>query len=278
MRQRNGGNREDLPSMCSGCKGFYARGYKARHQVSCPANGANLMLPVVSISNVEMGMYSAYSDDFKALLGTLKLDAVGDYVKSDNIILMIGARSFKGLKRRKDKSLETKRFVRARMRLITRLYLQFHEEYCAQSEVVLSDQCKNAADLFRRETITVLGKVIDKLCDKCDDDIGANNLSITNQKSGLKISILNMLKLASNYMIGYYLIGNEDERSERVVQFLRVLKLMEDDLFADAYYDINYRKNVQERKPINLPDDDDVKKLLDELKVKIKCNMFNINI
>ena len=65
-------------------------------------------------------------------------------------------------------------------------------------------------------------------------------------------------------MLGFYLIGNKDEKSETVVQFLRVLKLVEDDLFADVYCDVNYRKNIKDRNPIHLPGNDDVRKLLEE--------------
>lgn len=41
---------------------------------------------------------------------------------------------------------------------------------------------------------------------------------------------------------------------------------MENELFGDSIYDINYRKNVQQRKPKNLPKNEDVQKLLQECK------------
>ena len=265
MRERKSDKDDEIPVMCSGCKGFFAPHYKARHQLICPTGGSNLMLPLVSLEKSQT--VEEFSDDFKSLLNTLQLDEIGNYVKSDQIVLMIGARSFGSLRRKKDKVMEAKKSVRARMRLIARIYLAFREVYGAQSAIKLTDECKNAADIFRRETITILGRAIDKICEKSnDDDDDENHTSIINQKSGLKINIFNVLKLASQFMIGYYLVENQDEKSNTVVQFLRVLKLFEEELFGDAYYDLNYRKNVKDRKPIHLPKDDDVKMLIDECK------------
>ena len=41
-----------------------------------------------------------------------------------------------------------------------------------------------------------------------------------------------------------------------------VFQNYQDDIFGDAYYCINYRKNVESRKPINLPVEEDVQKLI----------------
>ena len=79
------------------------------------------MLPVVSIEKCTA--IDKYCDEFKELLSKLLLDEIGDYVKTDEIILMIGARSFGAMKRKKDKIVEGKRTVRSRMRLLTRIYV-----------------------------------------------------------------------------------------------------------------------------------------------------------
>ena len=91
------------------------------------------------------------------------------------------------LKRKKDKKIESRRSVRARMRLTARLYLAFREEYGKQS-TVMTDKLDNAADMFRREVITILGSAINQLCQKSgsNDDHDANNSSVTDQKSGVK--------------------------------------------------------------------------------------------
>ena len=55
-----------------------------------------------------------------------------------------------------------------------------------------------------------------------------------------------------------------DARSQQPVEFLQVLKLYQDEIFGDAYYDLNYQRDVNLRKPVNLPKDDDIKMLMEE--------------
>ena len=50
------------------------------------------------------------------------------------------------------------------MRLLVRIYLQYRKNYKEQSEIQMTDMLHNAADMYRRETITTLGKSIDDFC------------------------------------------------------------------------------------------------------------------
>ena len=56
----------------------------------------------------------------------------------------------------------------------------------------------------------------------CDKEDGVDVTNVTNQKSGLKISILNLLKINGKYLIGFYLMNNEEQKSQRVQGFLQV--------------------------------------------------------
>ena len=210
MRERkNDKDQDELPLICSGCNGFFSRTYKARHQLICSAAGSNLMMPLVSVSSSLS--IDNYSDGFKSLLNTLRLDEVGDYIKTDKIVLMIGARSFGALKRRKDKITETLKSVRARMRLVARIYLSFREIYCKQLEVRLANQMNDASDMYRREVILILGQAINLISERNEKDV--NHISITGQKSGLKISILNLIKLSAKFLIGHFLMENLETNS-----------------------------------------------------------------
>ena len=84
-------------------KGFFAKSYKGRHQAKCPANGNNFMVPMVTME--ESAEYDNFSDDFKSLLGTSRMDNVEDYLKTDKIILMLGYRSLGAVKRKMDKKV-----------------------------------------------------------------------------------------------------------------------------------------------------------------------------
>ena len=124
--RRSNDNFVERPIMCPGCKGFFAKGYKSRHQLICPTAGSNIMLPIVSLD--ETHFVETYPKEFIELLNSLQLDEVGNYVKQDEIILMIGHRFFGGSKRKKDKIVGTVKTVGTRMRLTARLYLSFREQ------------------------------------------------------------------------------------------------------------------------------------------------------
>ena len=69
---------------------------------------------------------------------------------------------------------------------------------------------------------------------------------------------------------------NQDNNSKRATDFLQVLRLVEDEIFGDALYDINHRRNVKQKTPTNLPNNEDVQKLMDGCIEVIKSiNVFN---
>lgn len=59
-------------TMCSGCKGLFAKSYKSRHQLTCSGNSLNLIMPVISIENMEQLPEECF-EDFEAVLSTLHL-------------------------------------------------------------------------------------------------------------------------------------------------------------------------------------------------------------
>ncbi|XP_057292356.1 uncharacterized protein LOC130616083 [Hydractinia symbiolongicarpus] len=118
--------------------------------------------------------------------------------------------------------------------------------------------------MYRRETVIILGEAINTIVESSSGD--TERVSISGQKSGLKVSILNLLKSTSKFLTGHFLVQGSDVRAQRVSDFMQVLKLYENDFFGDAYYDLQYRKNVTLRKPVNLPEEDDVNMLMSESK------------
>ena len=155
------------------------------------------MLPIVTVESCKV--VENVCDEFKKLLNSLLLDVIDSYVKTDKIILMIGARSFGVLKRKKYKKVETRKSVRARMRSVVRVYLCFREIYSNQTEVKLTDQLENAADMYRREAIGILGSAVHTLIERSSEDV--HHVSVTGKKSGLKVSILNLLKRTAKFLI-----------------------------------------------------------------------------
>ena len=68
--------------------------------------------------------------------------------------------------------------------------------------IPLSRQWCNAADMYCREVITLLRQAINTITEKQDEDL--DYLSVAAQKSGLKVSIHNLVKLTAKYLTGYF--------------------------------------------------------------------------
>ena len=182
----------------------------------CPGSRNNIIIPLGSLDRVKSAILDNLDEDFKAVLNGLRMDDVGNYIKGDPIIIMIGARSFECLKKKKDKKKETKRSIRGRMRILGRLYLCFKEHYDKQSEFSLPVVLHNAGDIFHRDCMLILAKTINDICERKESEDAS---ILSNDKNGLKIFILNTLKLAGRYLIGYYLMKRQDASADEVVNF-----------------------------------------------------------
>ncbi|XP_066936229.1 uncharacterized protein, partial [Clytia hemisphaerica] len=262
--------------MCMGCDKFLSKSFKPRHQPNCTGKGINTFVPVAAIAKTPSN-FNDFEDGYKAILNTLHQDAVGDYIKTDQIILMVGARSYSSIKRKLDKVQENKRTVRSRIRLMARVYLAFLECYNSQTSIIITDKADNASDMYRRESIPLLVKAVENLTEKDEEELQPGD--VVNQKSGLKLSILNMIKLTAKYLIGHYLIENCDLRSQYVVMFLKVLQSFENDLFGDAYYAVAHQRNTVLRKPVQLPKEEDVQLLLQECDLIMeKVDPYNLKV
>lgn len=87
------------------------------------------------------------------------------------------------------------------------------KNYLRTSTIFQAFQCAFLEQFF----IFVLGQAIDELCRKEDD-----TKSLTGQKSGLKIAILNLIKVNGKYLVGFFLTKNQEVDSKRVTDFLQV--------------------------------------------------------
>ena len=84
----------------------------------------------------------------------------------------------------------------------------------------MKDRLDNTADIYKRQVITISDKAVSAVTEKQPDEVpGA---SVTDQKSGLKVYILNLLKRSAHLLMGYSLMKNGDIRSQRVSDFLSV--------------------------------------------------------
>ena len=77
--------------------------------------------------------------------------------------------------------------------------------------------------MYRRESITILGRAVNNILEKDGHD--TNCTSISGQKSEVKIIILNLIKLTTKFLIGHFLVKSLYGKAQSVTDFLPILKL-----------------------------------------------------
>ena len=240
MRERRTDIDEKDVVICSKCKGTYSKKYKPRHQIQCGKSDGQIMIPMIPMQKM---VVTAFSNDFKAVLNKMVIDEVSSIAKSDQFILVIGARIYNGSKAKEEKICEVEKRVRQSMRLLSRLYLKFKES--------LGPISIDSSDMFNKINLKHLRFAIECLCS--DDNT---------TKNGLKLQIQNTLKSSGKILEAHFLVEGIEEKAAMVCDFLKVFSLVEDEIFSSALYQIKQKRNKCTRKPANLPDDN----LIEELK------------
>jgi hypothetical protein len=82
------------------------------------------------------------------------------------------------------------------------------------------------------------------------------------QKSGLKLGLGYMLKSSAKKLKGLYLCQDNDAKANDIVNFEAVLELKWDQLFGDAEYAVVMSRQDRLRKPVQLPNELDIVKVL----------------
>uniref|UniRef100_A0A7M5UR60 Uncharacterized protein n=2 Tax=Clytia hemisphaerica TaxID=252671 RepID=A0A7M5UR60_9CNID len=241
--------------VCSECKGTYSKSFKARHQIECGKTGGKVMIPMIPVKDMIVTEYPA---DFKDVINKMKLDEISKLAKTDQYILIVGARIFNGNKCKSEKMQEVETRVRSHMRLLSRLLLKFIESLGIATDL---------RSMFDRTNMKHLRYAIESLT-----ETEANE-----QKSGLKVQIQNVIKLAAKTLEAHFLIEGDNNSSIMICEFVKVFHLVENELFNGALYKIKQKRNKSTRRPENLPDEEivqDLKKYL--LDVMLKENfIFN---
>ena len=188
-----------------------------------------------------------FEEDFKNVIKVIRDDKIGQIAKTDPIIMMIGSRLYEKIKKRLNKKDEVEKSVRSDMRRLSYLYYFFKGRKAEINYKCDTDEC-NAGDMFLRENLEILIYSIKTYTAKDDASL----------KSGLKKALLYLIKDAAEKCVGYHLASGNDTQSGYIKDFLALLNLRKNEIFADADYDLNYRRNVKNRKPAQLPVEDDI--------------------
>ena len=238
--------------MCTSCKGFYAKAFKTRHKALCGKESCQFPI-TIAVDCTSDESWNLSDDQFKQrILNIIRDDMIGRLAKSDPVILMVGHRLYGKIKRRLNKKLEVERSVRSDMRRLAHDYQRFKKRKLDLSLTCTNDK-NNAGDMFLRENFEVLKCAVESYtCSDCDV-----------QKSGLKAALYYLIKDASEKLIGHCPGKDNDADAEKVKKNLALLKLRKDEIFSDATYDLNMRRNMKSKKPAQLLDEGDIKLIRD---------------
>ena len=258
-RKRNQNCNERLKSvMCSKCKVVLLQKNMSRHKRKC-----NESSDIRAVDMRSLTMDGTISDDFKVnVIGTFINDKISRVCKEDEGILSIGMVRYDRLKQNKDKAMEIRRSVRNDMRRLANLYEHFKK--CDPASV----QYSSSVDMFNKANFQALKKAINNYC-KDGDKI----------KAGLKVSLKFLINVSAKILEGIFFSEQNDEEALVVSSFLSVFQLWGNQLFGDAYYQLNKNRLRKNRKPNELPLKRDMDKLRSFTKGQIQdiTNQKNSN-
>ncbi|XP_057290065.1 uncharacterized protein LOC130612732 isoform X2 [Hydractinia symbiolongicarpus] len=238
--------------MCSLCNGFYAKSFITRHMKDCGNDSCSskVGVPLPLLGQEFEKLKAQFKED---ILSRMRNDPIGITAKSDEIILMIGSRLYEKVKRRQDKKHEIQNTVRTDMRRLSHLYTHF------QSKNVNAFH-GNASDMFIRTNFDALKDAIELYTDS----------NAEQQKAGLKAALYYLISGSAKKCVGHFLAQDKDDVAKQFSDFLVLLALRKDEVFADATYDLNLRRNVKSKKPAQLPIEQDIKIIREHIVSTVK--------
>jgi hypothetical protein len=238
---------------CIQCKGFYSKAFFYRHRAKCQEDQSDFPKPL-TMSMLKYDPDIGRCEGFEAVLCGLQDDEVGKLCKSDPTIKLVGARLWEKDRTKPDKTMEVKKCVRASMRNLGRLYLEFKQQMPADEE-------SSARDMFNRDHFSKLREAVRIMTDK---ENSTDDPDVVNIKYGLKSSLYYLLINSATIMKSSYLeTKGEEKLAEEVEYFISVLKLNQNIMFGDAKYHINKSRQEHLRLPSRNPEEKDVEKLRD---------------
>ena len=145
------------------------------------------------------------------------------------------------------------------MRRLSHLYSHF------KNNEVKPTYC-NAADMFLRQNFNSLKLAIEVYTDTYSEK----------QKSGLKAALYYLISGSAKKCIGSFLAQDNDDSAKSISDFVVLLELRKEEIFGDASYDLNERRNINLKKPSKLPIESDIRMIRDHT-ISIMKNYQNDN-
>ena len=246
QRERCFGINDNDGVVCSKCRGMFSRKYFWQHKRACGTESvaAPVGLDIHTFGNADASL----SEGFKTtILSRFLEDEVGNFIRSNETIKMIGQRLYDRAQSKQDKKSEVKKSVMMDLRRLSTLYLIFLRITSSTAGVE-----QTFLDMLMRKNFNDFEQAVREYT----AGSGENQM-----KSGLKLSIYYLIKKVSKIVKASFLVKEEDTMASEIDNFIAVLSLNYHHVFGDALYYLNRKRQVKLRRPEQLPQERDVQKL-----------------
>ena len=255
MRERNCNRKQKVPpangfsnlKVCASCRGVYDRNYICRHKLQCEKTETKQQCnPSLSIH----ALINTKDDEFtQKVLTKLREDEIGNISRTDPVIVRVGLHYYrKGSK--KDRHL-----VMTHMRRLALLLTKFRD--------VCSDRTLSTEDMLDRRRFSQLIEALDVVC-----------VNGQETKSNLKLALGYLLKKTAEVQQGTYLVEGHEARFSDMKYFIKTITHHWGEVFGDAVWLAERRRQEKLRKPGLLPLETDLS-LLRQYCINIIYNIVN---
>jgi hypothetical protein len=229
MRERKPKKKDEV-RMCENCKCFFSHRTFYAHRKNC--------IDSIPIKKDAIQPLLVHKDPefVKEILNNFRDGPVGNFIRENKTIQLIGYKHFCSRKVDVSKSKEVKREIMMEMRELTRLFLRFKE--------FMDDDCI-LEDMYDRKNLNILVDAINKLCE-CEDTQG--------EKHGLKVNLNGIFQKSIKTLKRHYTGVCEDEKHKEIKKFAEAYSDRTPEFLAKARYATDKNSLKKARLPKNLPD------------------------
>ena len=233
---------------CVDCKGFFYSKYFYQHTKRCLKRRTAEQPSPKLVSGVEVGLIGKLEENedqgFLDIIGRFAKDEAGNLCRTNQMLLHFGRNIYSKHCVRKEKMVEGRRIVMQNMRTLATLFVEFRSVFQESGKDTTRLDFK---EMFVRDNFPSLRRAID---------------AMSEDKTGTKLLIGNVIKRVVKVMKGVYLIQKQDDLVSQLDKFVDVLTYFWNDIFKPAEIGAVARRQEILRKPSQLPKEEEVKKLV----------------
>lgn len=252
MRERKPKKKDEI-RMCNECKCFVSNRTFYKHKRKCQGNGEPIKKSAIK-------PFLSHKDPkfVQEILNNFRDGEVGNFIRNDEMIQMIGFKHYCSRKVEISKSKEVKREIMMEMRELARLFLTFKE---------LKDEPCCFQDMYDRKNLDLLVESYNKLCAYEDGE-----------KYGLKVNLNSIFKKSIKTLKRHYSATCADENRKELKKFSEAYSDRTPEFLAKARYVTDKNSLKKARMPQNLPEKSHIAHLKAYIQAEIAHSVKNFRI